>query len=181
MFWWEINKGEAEIHISLLAEKMYDALNESTPKQLQAGEWHIPFGDNLEEELTKWVMEDCEAMNKCLSRPLDACSCTDEFVPEYMLKVAVARCARISYQTFGDNPKIDYAADIKLHDMLAANGHASPFEHVARAMTEEEYKAYNNGKLLVGNEYYHPTEETQGWCRNFKGFIQYRELLENGE
>ena len=185
------NKGEAEIHISLLAEKMYDALNESTPKQLQAGEWHIPFGDNLEEELTKWVMEDCKSMNTCLSRPLDTCFCTDKLVPQCMLKIAVARCARISYQTFGDNPKIDYAADIKLHDMLASNGHASPFEHVAKAMTDREYLKYQRGQLGIsthfGNSesdnyvYAHLEldDEESGWCRNFKGFIQYRELLEN--
>ena len=41
--WLQINKGQAEIHIMDLAEKIYDAVNESTPKQLQAGEWHIPM------------------------------------------------------------------------------------------------------------------------------------------
>lgn len=190
LHWLKMNTGEAEIHISLLAEKMYDALNKSTPKQIQPREWHIPFGDNLEEELTKWVMEDCKSMNKCLSRPFDTCFCTDELVPQCMLKVAVARCARISYQTFGDNPKIDYAADIKLHDMLAANGHASPFEHVARAMTDKEYFNCWKGNIDIdyipaqGFEYEYSADEAhnnQGWCRNFKGFIQYREILENGE
>ena len=41
------NKGQAEIHMMALAEKIYDAVNESTPKQLQAGEWHIPFEDKI--------------------------------------------------------------------------------------------------------------------------------------
>lgn len=36
--WLEINEWQEEIHMSLLAEAMYDALNESTPKKLKAGE-----------------------------------------------------------------------------------------------------------------------------------------------
>lgn len=50
MFWLEINRGQAEIHMMALAEAMWDAMNESTPKQLKAGEWHIPFGDDLDED-----------------------------------------------------------------------------------------------------------------------------------
>ena len=38
----QYNKGQGEIHISLLAEAMWDSYNESEPKQLKAGEWHIP-------------------------------------------------------------------------------------------------------------------------------------------
>ena len=174
LFWWEINKGQAEIHISLLAEKMYDALNESTPKQLKAGEWHIPFGDNID------AMELANLHSGLV--PL-----TQDVINQMKLQVAVARCARISYQTFGDNPKIDYAADIKLHDMLASNGHASPFEHIAKAMDDKEYEWY--GKMSPVKEstwvegqlgYKVSGSLNEGWCRNFKGFIQYRELLEDG-
>ena len=43
------NKGQAEIHIMDLAEKIYDAMNESTPKQLQAGEYHIPMIEVIED------------------------------------------------------------------------------------------------------------------------------------
>ena len=41
--WFSINKGQAEIHMMALAEAIYDAMNESTPKQLKAGEYHIPM------------------------------------------------------------------------------------------------------------------------------------------
>jgi len=85
---------------------------------------------------------------------------------QIMLKIATARCARISYETLGDNPKIDYEADIRLHDMLAKSGHWSPFEHVARAMTKQEYEVFCNTGL-------------HGWCRNFRGWIQYRHLIDN--
>ncbi len=42
------NKGQAEIHMMALAESIYDAVNESTPKQLEAGEWHIPMIEVIE-------------------------------------------------------------------------------------------------------------------------------------
>ena len=51
---------------------------------------------------------------------------------QILLKIATARAARISYTTLGDNPKIDYEADIKLHDRLLESKHASPFEHIAQ-------------------------------------------------
>ena len=38
----QYSKSGAEIHIQALAEAMYDAVNESTPKELKSGEWHIP-------------------------------------------------------------------------------------------------------------------------------------------
>lgn len=112
---------------------------------------------------------------------------------QIMLKIATARCARISYETLGDEPKIDYEADIKLHDRLLTEGHMSPFEHCARVMSQEEYFTYHNG--LVDGEFDSETEignffrikeepkflkdKRNGWCRNFKGFIQYRHLVEN--
>jgi hypothetical protein len=48
--WLKINQSQAEIHISLLAEAMWDAYNESTPKELKTGEYHIPFIE-IEEDL----------------------------------------------------------------------------------------------------------------------------------
>ena len=48
MDWRKLNTGQAEIHMMALAECIYDAVNESTPKQLQAGEWHIPMISDLE-------------------------------------------------------------------------------------------------------------------------------------
>ena len=47
--WFLANKGQAEIHIMDLAEKIYDAMNESVPKQLKAGMWHIPMIEVIED------------------------------------------------------------------------------------------------------------------------------------
>lgn len=154
--WLKINKGQGEIHIMDLAEKMLDAMNDSTPKELKAGEWHIPYGENIDVN----GLDDIEI-------PL-------EQIQDFKCKIAIARSARLSYQTLGDDPKIDYLADLKLFDILRKSGHFSPFEHVARAMHEMDYDRFL--KQTPDNML---TLKSQGWCGNFKGFIQYRYLLES--
>ena len=47
--WLSINKGQAEIHMMALAECIYDAVNESTPRQLQENEWHLPMIEVIED------------------------------------------------------------------------------------------------------------------------------------
>jgi hypothetical protein len=180
--WLQINQSQADIHIQAIAELMWDTMNESTPKQLQAGEWHIPFGDNFDNDGGQFVQY---LMKKWQNKQAP----TDGNLWE-RIKIATARCARISYETLGDNPKIDYEADIKLHDILVQNGHASPLEHCAKAMSNDEYVSYFNGKSnenwdtdLVTDDTYEISAQFDnsklGWCRNFKGFIQYRYLIEN--
>ena len=41
--WQSINKSQAEIHIQALAEAMWDEFQESKPKLLKVGEYHLPF------------------------------------------------------------------------------------------------------------------------------------------
>ena len=177
--WLEINRSQADIHIQAIAELMYDAYNESTPKQLQAGEYHLPFGNNI--DLSHSSFDSFKHLNRGL---------TNDEMNELKLKVSVARCARISYETLGDNPKIDYEADIRLHDMLLQSKHFSPFEHCARAMSDEEYDQFIRGEMYDVFDADMVTDDTInisasspdnafGWCRNFRGFIQYRHLIEN--
>lgn len=168
LFWYSINESQAEIHMQVLAEAMWDAMNESTPKQLKAGEWHIPYGDNINDlpEDLIWGKA-INADGSIIGSPLI----------NTKLKIATSRAARISYTTLGDNPKIDYKADIKLHDRLLKDKHLSCFEHCARAMSEEEYDRFFKGEIpnsFVNNP------SGLGWCNNIKGFIQYRYLLESG-
>src|SRR6056297_2397871 len=46
--WLSINESQAEIHIQAVAESIWDAMNESTPIELKADEWHIPFGNKID-------------------------------------------------------------------------------------------------------------------------------------
>jgi len=248
--WLEHDESQAEIHIQALAEAMWDAKNESIPKELKPGEWHIPFGDkisysnDIDYTTTKvddidfhrsrqmFIIKDGEVilaekgtskshteyfgdvtdivrgfrlngtvytyMNNftpvesgIVQQYFEDCTCIagakDFFNYIYgenpLIKIASARCARLSYMTFDNNT--DYQKDIELHDHLLKSGHMSPFEHCARVMSDNEYDIFFKGTLeydssglnkeLVGTS----NEDMHGWCSNFKGFIPYRYLLEN--
>lgn len=203
--WLLINKGQSEIHMMALAEAMWDAYNESTPKELKAGEWHIPFGDDINKSLIFDIYKDGELTIH--TKPLAGFSGTHDAVEkwyqEQCVKIATARCARVSYTVVGEeNKSHNYENDIKLHDRLVSAGHWSPFEHCAKAMTNEEYYSFVKGEIpvqidkygitnlemmpfssgdpIVGFKGLNPTNgEKYGWCNNFRGFIQYRHLLEN--
>lgn len=160
--WWSLSESGAEIHIQALAEAIYDSLKENIPEELKEGEWHIPFNKRIEFE------------------ELDINSA---------IKVAVARCARLSYMTF--DGKIDPEKDIKLHDDLLESKHFSPFEHCARVMSLEEIMSFIKGEMdtieidevgpnsiVASNEIWNDSKEN-AWCNNFRGFIQYRYLIEH--
>lgn len=106
---------DAQPEIQALADAMLFCYCNSVPKYLAEGVWHIPFGDRMEKG---WTLRT-------------------------QLKVATARCARLSYLTFeGD---IDLAKDCALHDRLAESNHWSPFEHIAKCMPLKRYYANFRG------------------------------------
>lgn len=164
----------AEIHIQDLAYKMLEAYNASTPKQLKAGEWHIPFGDTIDDDRLKILMPYIQPASV---------QWYEEKWNELELKISTARCARVSYLNF--EGKDDYFADVKLHDQLMSSGHWSPFEHCARAMTDYEYSTHINGEIEhvniceCGIDAQIPKEDAEGWSGNFRGFIQYRKTFKN--
>lgn len=134
--WLELNVGYGEIHIMLLAEKIYDALRNNSPIRLNDGDWHVPFGDNLDEDR---IIKDFD---------VEINESTSDVIDRVKIKIATARCARVSYLNF--NGKDDYLADVKLFDMLKNRKHASPFEHCQRAMTDEEFKKSQTSGNSVG-------------------------------
>lgn len=117
---------EAEPHFQTAAYRMLEAYLNSKPQQLKAYEWHIPYRDRMPEEL-----------------PFHK-----------KIKVATARCARVSYET--QDGEININSDLELHDRLMKAGHWSPFEHCAMVPS---MKGYQSG--------------------NFQGFIQYRKTFPN--
>lgn len=94
---------DAQPEFSHLAYLMLKKYVNNTPSEKQWGEWHIPYGDRMPENIDDSVK----------------------------MKVATARAARTSYLTM--DGKIDVEKDIKLHDQLMDSGHWSPFEHSAMA------------------------------------------------
>lgn len=161
----QLNKGQAEIHIMDLAEKIWDAKNESTPKLLEAGEWHIPFEDKI------------DTYNEMFSTFTNG----ERFIDfNEVIKVSVALAARTSYTVVGEEKEIDYQKMIDLHDRLLAQDppHSSPFEHCCRALNDEEY--YQAMKTVQGvNREKHLVRKDWGWVNNIKGFMPYRYMVDN--
>jgi thymidylate synthase ThyX len=136
---------DAQPEFQALAFMMLEKYNASTPKELATGQWHVPFGDKFDNDKifdTDAWKEETDGMALEMSGDMSS------YLINYKIKIATARCARVSYLNF--EGKDDYNNDIKLHDQLAASGHWSPFEHCAMA----NWNSGNSG--------------------NFKGWTQYR-------
>lgn len=125
----------AEIHIADLAQKMLDVYNDSIPKELENGEWHIPFGDKFDNNRISVLCTELNVVGKHWSEINSQSLDTD--LKLLKIKIATARCARISYNNF--EGKDDYEADIKLHDGLSSSGHFSPFEHCSVATDDDKF------------------------------------------
>lgn len=138
---------DAQPEIAQLALRMKEAMDESTPKLLKHGEWHLPYVD--------------------FPGPRGK-----ELSLEKAIKCSVARCARVSYLNH-DNSNPNIEKDIALADKLLEAGHMSPFEHQATpiAFAKDTYElAWEKGVT-------HKDRKDNFWSGNFRGFLQYRQLL----
>lgn len=126
---------DAQPELQFLANLMLEQYNKSIPNKLTYGEWHIPFGDNMDEaKIESLVKEQVESH----TRKGQIGGLGDTIRQDLKRKISVARCARISY--FNYEGKDDYKVDIKLCDRLFGNSpkHLSPTEHIAMALDNSE-------------------------------------------
>lgn len=107
----------AQPELADVAGKAHRLWKASEPRSLTSGQWHLPYvtGFDQDELLRADHSEDA------------------------VCRVSVGRCAAVSYL---NQDKRDPPADLARADKLADAGHMSPFEHVAQAMTEEEWMFY---------------------------------------
>jgi hypothetical protein len=154
LWWLKINKGQADIHMMFLAEAIWDAFQESTPKLLDDNGWHIPYEDNITELFKGSVRE------------------KDRRGIPYHALISSVMCARVSYTVpshdlteWTETKYLKKAKELAEADPL----HASPFEHCGMAMDTDDLD--NFFKVEDG------IVET-GWCRNFRGFVQLRQIIE---
>lgn len=102
---------DAQPEIQELACMIKRAMDERTPKMLEAGEWHLPYiGD---------------------------ADFSSGYVDVDILRaISAARCSRVSYLNHDkSNPDID--KDLLQADNLWTSGHFSPFEHQATPVSQE--------------------------------------------
>jgi thymidylate synthase ThyX len=132
-FWNLRTHVDTQPELQTVAVMMRDLWETSTPRSVAQDEWHLPL------------------TGVAGGHPQDV-----DLAPDQLVKVAVGRCARVSYLTHDGVRNPD--ADLLLHDRLLESGHLSPFEHPARPMTDAEAKVSE-------------------WSGNFRGWVPYRKSL----
>jgi thymidylate synthase ThyX len=154
---------DAMPEFQILAYRMLDAYLKVDFQELEWGNWHIPFGDQMPAGLT-----------------------LDE-----KIRVAIARAARLSYLTF--EGELDVKKDLALYEKLMVGEplHASPAEHVAQATPQlylhSEYGHPSNMPCEVStsrtvgaaNTWALPYDTNMVHQGNFEGFTQYRKMQKN--
>ena len=95
---------EAQPEMRALAIEMWKEYNNSVPKILFPGQWHLPFNPDSGSKYN-----------------------------DVDLKISAARCARVSYESFETGKLSTIAEDVALCDKLLSSRplHASPAEHQA--------------------------------------------------
>jgi Thymidylate synthase complementing protein len=124
---------DAQPEIKELAFAMLKALNESEPKLLEDGEWHLPYISSDE--------------RKVLNN-------------ETLKKVSAARCCRVSYLKH-DGTAPNLQEDLALFDRLAGSVplHASPLEHQGTPGNENtgNFTGWTQFRKLWELEMYRPS------------------------
>lgn len=158
---------DAQPEFQIVAKMMKEVVDASTPRELAAGEWHLPFIDGADYR---------DAMH------LDGRMGT-------AIKISVGRCAAVSFDRAEDTRTVEEW--IKIHDTLYPKGHMSPFEHQAQVVAPVDFCVPGLGVDLAGKAHPPPfspvyaKQPSDGqWitshyaCGNFRApFLQYRKTL----
>jgi hypothetical protein len=164
----------AQPEMRALAELMWAVYSESKPKLLQPGEWHLPFVDDSE-RLIEWT-DQCPCFRGVSDPGRHTCGC--QYNKDRMAKISVARCARVSYESFETGRRSTVEEDLKLYERLvgAQPMHASPAEHQATPDDwVQRHPIYSDdGMREVGHTFRGKFDHQWG---NFTGWRQYRQML----
>lgn len=168
-FWWLRVDKDADPTIFALAEAMKKAFDESDPELLYPGQWHTPYVDHLVtvgEQASEDTFEYCvlDENNKPVILTLDEAKA-----------ISASCCAQVSYRVL-NNTK-DKALDIYGKLLSGNKVHASPFEHQATPMLENEVALWWDGQASDGVT--HMDRLGALWSGNFCGWIQHRQLVPN--
>lgn len=151
---------DAQPEIKALADAMWEAQQASEPRLLQPGQWHLPYVTPED-----WNNDGWDTGTPAL---------------DYLKKVSVARCARVSYLTHDGRPTT-IEEDLKLYERLVSSRplHASPAEHQATPDTRP-----NIPQLVESDpDIWEVVPSSELWRRpdlhgNFRGWVQYRKTIE---
>ena len=136
---------DAQPEIADVAGKAHRLWQNSQPQRLEAGEFHLPYVAGY-----------------------DAEECFGRYELNSVCRISVGRCAAVSYL---NQDKRDPPADLARTDKLAAAGHMSPFEHVAMALTWEQWSRYAQEAFYAWAHRRVPVGNLWGWRQYRKDLV----------
>jgi thymidylate synthase ThyX len=153
---------DAQPEIKELADCMHKCYVNSVPEILFSGEWHTPYVGHK---------RDPERKNEIMYRVGKSEWFAD---PVIALKISASCCAQVSYRLLDNS--IEKA--IMIYDKLVESkpAHASPFEHQASPM-KKHTKPFSDSSWEKGVT--HCDVNGYAWSGNLKGWIQFRQTLDN--
>lgn len=132
----------AQPEFRALAIACWEAMGTSTPEELKPGQWHLPYVPHSKR--TEY----------------EPAALTD------LIKISVARCARVSYRPFDQDRLSELDEDLALYEKLmgAQPIHASPAQHQGTPdrLGDDEHEGRWHAPHLHGN---------------FVGWVQYRKTI----
>lgn len=154
---------DAQPEMRTLAEAMWEARAASVPAGplIPGKDWHLPYVDGADHEACQQFLMGCDPV------PFD--------LTQALIRVSVARCARVSYASFETGRRSTVEEDLRLYEKLVGKQplHASPAEHQATPDEPvDRYLAGDDEANVLRIEWAHP--EQHG---NLVGYRQYRKML----
>lgn len=149
---WLRDHPDADPTIHALAKEMKRVRNESTPEEIFYGEWHLPY---VTSERSKVYAE---------RNYFDAHG--EPITLEQARMISASCCAQTSYRK--QDGSLEKAEDIFKKLIESEPCHASPVEHMATPISSD-----------WGRGVTHEDWQGQQWSANFRGWVQFRQLIPN--
>lgn len=169
-FFWLRCHEDAQPEIKELANVMYSARQQSIPLFLNDNEYHLPY-------INSNIMTEC--VNYASNIDPSKVNNTLDIDPSKVATIVSASCcAQVSYRT--NDASIGKA--FKIYDQLVTSEriHASPFEHQARPVSDDDISQFLNPNEKQNNSTItHVCKKGAYWSGNFKGWIQHRHEIPN--
>jgi len=144
----------AQPEFSNIANEARFLYKNSQPIQLNYGDWHIPYPNNMEGGINLTIEE--------------------------KLLVYSARCARLSYATHENVYSLE--KDLELGKRLVLDKHFSPLEHIAQVV-RRSYLEGSSTNITIPSKLQKflswSQENKLVWTRQYSGFYTYRSQLED--
>lgn len=177
-FWWLRNDAAADPTLHETARIMKEAYDESKPQLLKAGEYHLPFVDQIRDK------KGIQAFYIRAEEPKteDSVGIATPLTLEEAITVSCARCAAQSFR----NTDYDLEKSKQVYDRLVDGDkvHAGALEHVASPMQKPSDRLHD--KTVNWSRYSvtwqdgvsHVDRDGQLWSGNLRGWVQHRKTVE---